>query len=253
MIKTDNSAGKLYEFLTKLNETNEIFLSQKLAKVLGVEKDNTFALMRGLVELHYLIDDIEARVLSIEGINHQLLLDPLPRLRERLRVNNLNEVTSQSDALRFAKGDVTIIALIAQELSRHYSEEVIRSEQLVEINNEITDLYRMVVESPLDSELKATILHSLEVIRAAIKDYEIRGVIVLHQALATNVGTLVLHKPIFEQASDKEEVSRFKKILVGLDKIVSYAIKVKPLIGPATKIGQLLLGSDPKDPPSSTP
>jgi len=81
----------------------------------------------------------------------------------------------------------------------------------------------------LDEELKWVVTDLLEAVRRSIREYRIRGAEGLRKELALCVGTLVQNHALFKAHEDKEEVSRFGRIISKLNAIVTFALKLKEL------------------------
>lgn len=230
MAKTDNLAGRLYEILDATRKVRSPDLTDntarcRYAKVFGLSNGNTVEIVHRLFQIHRLFDEVLLIMRSISDFDEELYLNPLSNLRFAVPLHNI-ETEWGKCAPHLSDAHMTALAFVAHELSRRPSEGSVNSEDLNQLLTEIDELYKDVMESSLDPDLKLLILERLEAIRQAIHEYRIRGIKRLREELAASIGTLIVNEDLIKQSGNKEEVQRFGKIINNLATYVSLASNV---------------------------
>jgi len=234
-VATNNSAGRLYAILSsliKLQGSNTAM--NAVLQSLGRDSGGLLEFYRSLIELSKLVDQAESELRATADIQHELYLAPFPRIRKALAIN-MPEATWQTFSVHITESDVTVLGFCAEALSRSNAENLIDDQELSELREDVDGLAERVMASSIDQELKVILLGQLELLRRAIFDYRIRGVVRLQEALAASLGTIALNNPLFAEAKDTEEVRGFAKVLKRLGKLIGLAVKAKPLIEPVVK------------------
>jgi hypothetical protein len=113
---------------------------------------------------------------------------------------------------------------------------------LEKLTAEVNSLYESVVASTLSPEVKLMVLQQLEIIRRAVHEYRITGIMALQNALSGAVGEIALHREEFRRENG-QEIEQFGRILKTLDALISVAMKAKPLLAPLVQYIPYLLGS----------
>lgn len=192
-------------------------------------------LISRLVETSKLVDEIENRLLSIEGLNHERYLLPFSTIKT-LFSNLINLGNTQFNPRAITDTHMAVLGFCEDKLSEYHSEAVIEENLLKELLSDLNGLYEEVKASSITEELKALILDQLHIIRTAIHEYRIRGVTRLKEALERIVGMYVVNQSLIENESDTEPVSKFKAYLTKFSSAVTFAAKLTKLIESGAKI-----------------
>jgi hypothetical protein len=251
MTKTDNPASRLIAIVEKahaiLRENGNIPARAGWAYVFEIptngktvgDKDQ-FELISRLLQYIKLIDDVEAALRSIEGINLERFLSPFPALR------SIVDLTALDQPFLPNRVDVThmvILGFCEDKIAEYHLEPKIEEEQIKALLDDVNALYDDVLTSSLHEKLKKLVLEQLEHIRRAIHEYRIRGAERLREELVTLVGSYVLNKDLIEQEGDKKEVRGFQHILNSFAATVAFASHTTRLIeAAATYLPKLLPG-----------
>ena len=118
---------------------------------------------------------------------------------------------------------------------------------LAELQADVNGLLEKVLISNLPSNLKDDLVSALEELRATILEYRIIGVEALNQVLKSNIGAVILNKDAIDNIEGKvgrEIINEFGDVLGRLDRLVSFGIKAKQLIGPVLSFLALQSGGD---------
>jgi hypothetical protein len=253
MTKTDNPASRLIAILEKAhaihqekgavpNKVGWAYVFEIPTDGGMVEDKYHFELFSRLFQYIKLIDDTEAALRSIEGINTARYLAPFPAIRNTVNLTALDEMFRPS---RVDATHMVILGFCEEKLAEYHGEPKIEEEQLKVLLDDVNALYEDVLaSSSLHEKLKSLVLEQLEHIRRAIHEYRIRGAERLREELVTLVGSYVLNKDLIEQEGDKKEVRRFQHILSNFAATVAFASHTTRLIeAAATYLPKLLPGS----------
>jgi hypothetical protein len=182
-------------------------------------------------------DEAEQAIKTIEGVDLELAMRPLPQIREALKMI-LRKLDGNWEEKRAALNriDFTALEFCSSLLSRFKAEKVLEGAVLKELVATVDSLSSQVAESALAEELKLTILEHLQQIRKAIINYPITGSTGIYRAQEAAIGTVIVNVDLFQAAKDTEEVGKYLKFLEVLSKAVTVGHTLLPL-------APLLLGS----------
>lgn len=225
----------------------------QLAKLFGVGQDDVFDLYRAIEQAYELAQAIERDISSIDDIDTTLFLEHIAPLRRVFVVANLegpwdpifntlnNGMSKQS--LRFCS-DV---------LSRRVPEHLVPQDELDSIRKSVDELVSLVDASSFPNDVKVNLLDAIEVLRRALHEYDLRGAERLKEGWAESVGKVAV---TFSRAHDSDPVaadtvwSKFKWVWDKFDSVVTYALKIRPLLEAGAKILPMLTeGKPPGAPP----
>jgi hypothetical protein len=198
-----------------------------------------------LVQVSRLIDEVEKKILEIEGDDAADYVSPFPRFRACLRLNNVNSRLIDS-MTQITDSDITVLRFCSKLLSRHYSEPCL-DEGLTEINKEIEELYTQIAGSDLPEELKSLLLDLTHALRSAVHEYRIRGAKRLREGIEEILGKLVVNRDVAETAVATEEGGRFSRIFWKTVTLTKYAPQVWKGIETVTPVMKLLISPEPTD------
>jgi hypothetical protein len=270
-LNTDNSAGRLHDVLQGIVN---IPLGGKCIDRLAVFFDlaptteslqghNILALVPELIhqltEIIKLTDEAEQELNAIEGLNKELYLTPFPHIRNTVSGLLMNLYTlwnNYSD--EFKKTDFRGLQFCSDTLSKFSIEQPIDAVVLEEFLDEVDQFYEEVFASEIHWETKYFILDRLDEVRAAIREYRIRGVEGLRECIGKTMGLIYVNPHLLEspdggspkaKAKNKffDLLSRFSTIMDLGIKALQVGEKAKPLIAPGWAVIKGFLG--PGDPP----
>lgn len=242
-----NSAERLLEVLTAAkNYSPPSSAPNPTAKdvwieLLGISKQNpdeaVFDLVRHLIAIKDLFAETEQALKHIEGIDEELYIEPLSRLEKAVSPDRMQSIFRTSFQC-LNEADMTALKFIAHVVSQHptYNEARIPADEIKGMLDELNSLYERIVNSELPVELRNTILDLIDEIRRAINEYRIRGVKGLRNTLALGVGTVIMNREIMEETTNDDDLEALTRMLVRLDKAISFASKVTPLLQAAANV-----------------
>ena len=227
MVKKDNPAGRLHAILTQARNQGNVPTIEVWTKVFGAHTGNKTEIMRNMSKLMELLDEIKAKISKMEGINTELYLSRFPEIEAVVKATNYD---AGWDGYKAHLNDAAMLNLAhcAEVLSK-YDENPVDGDELSELLKSVDELSEQVWKGNLDEKLKWVVTDLLEALRRSIREYRIRGAEGLRRDLAFCVGMLVQNHALFKANEEKEEVSRFGKIISKLNAIVSFALKLKEL------------------------
>ncbi|MEX2411647.1 MAG: hypothetical protein WD607_09835, partial [Candidatus Paceibacterota bacterium] len=206
-------------------------IRQVWSEVLDCEEKDDAEITKRVVEVYNLTQDVQRLIKLIPDINYDLFLTAFPKIERAIFPLNLN-ANWKNQKMKLDPGVITTLRFCSEELNKHYSEEGVSEEDLVDVKKQIDELFEIVNSSKIDPLLRLTLLEELERIRSAIAMYQIKGAKGLSEALQSTIGAIV-SKPneIKELKKQKPKImDKLFKILGKIDTITSRALKVKKLI-----------------------
>ena len=131
------------------------------------------------------------------------------------------------------------LTLLEEVAFSEYSETSIDDQALNEIHARLSDLYRLVQDSDIDSELKDLLATSLSRLRTAVLGNPTNPAANIRSVLDFVLANLMRHHRLFESLSDdhSEIVSRFWEGLSELDTLIANSLSLSAL----TSVEQLFL------------
>lgn len=200
---------------------------------------------RSIIEVTQLVEICEQNIRQKSPLNEKIYLDLLSKTKEIIH----NVETSKWGEFRQSVNDdfLTSMRLTAGDMSFYWSEEVILSDELQNLQYEIEDLMSEVVDALIDNELKQFVIEGLESIRHSIVAYRLFGAEGMRQAVDRNLGMMFRYRQHFDEARDggesEELLSRFLSIVWKVDTAATTATKIKELAEPAIEFFQNMLNS----------
>jgi len=173
----NNPAGRVLALLRKAKETQARTIADGFASVFEMDlTDNYGGLYRNLGLLNDNLNSIKER-LQQTGNQHFIASyeKALPHLQRIFAFQNSAQQWDGFKQTSIREQDLTTLEFCAAALSRDLPERTFSKDELAELTKKIDELWREVLASGLDKELKLTILECLDQIRQAIRDYKILG------------------------------------------------------------------------------
>ncbi len=232
----DNAAGRLWKVLTAAMRLSGGQTHPPLAKAFGIEgTPNSLTIVRALTLAIEAADEIESRVKRIPNVDHDLYLHSIAPVREGFLAAIQNYDFNQWRNGHLKAEYLPPLLFCSDLLSKHCPEQEIEQDELLTLTKALNELYEFILASQINDNLRLIILEQLQNIQRSIRDYRIKGVYVLNDALSTAAGDIILHSAEFQTALDKKDrdvLQKFVDVLTFLDKITSVATKSKELLAP---------------------
>jgi hypothetical protein len=231
--KKDNAAARLWHVLDTANSLGGGQTHAQLGKAFGLDTSDGTETVRRLLTAIDAVDEIDARIRRIPGEDHDLYLHSLPKIKRAFIAGIQNYDFNQWKSGHLSHDIIKPLLYCANLLSKYYGEDELEKAELTKLLDRVTELHQSVLQSSLNSTVKDRILESLEDIRKALKEYDIKGIHALSKALSTATGEISLHKAEFKKASEGKDgnaVNDFLKVVVSLYAMISLATKRQPLL-----------------------
>ena len=252
-IDKSNPASRLQEILVKAQSvSHEIAVNNPMTvrvawcQVFKIEQPNSeealVEVISRLIELRELIRDVEIALLQTENLNRDLYTKPILGLKSIVNLNELSNTWSVSYTI--ITRNLVPLNFIEDQLSHYsqYNENKIPNDEIQEILKDINELYESVISSSLPTELKEFLLDALEKLRQGIHEYRIRGVVRLREAVGETVGIMYANREIIEPNKDLSEFEALAKILVRIEKGITFVSKNYGLLEAGSKVIAALIG-----------
>jgi hypothetical protein len=232
MVNKHNPAGRLYNIIESASKKSDgQKIRQVWSEVLNCEVKDDAEITKRVVEVYNLSQDVQRLIKLIPDINYDLFLTAFPKIERAIFPLNLN-ANWKSQKMNLDSGVITTLRFCSEELNKHYTEEEVSEEDLVDVKKQIDELFEIVNSSKIDPLLRLTLLEELERIRSAIAMYQIKGAKGLNEALQSTIGAIISNPNEMEklQKSKPEVIDKLFMILGMIDRITSSALKVKKLV-----------------------
>ena len=200
------------------------------ATVLGVEIDE-IEITRAVIDLQELAKDVRILTRNIDGLNHELYLASFNTIEKAFFPLNLHAQWSQVVG-KITPDSLTRLEFCAEELSKHYSEETIDTEELAEITNVVDTLSEKIGESSLPLTLRLVFIEEIENIRHSIRMYHVGGAKHVKKALQGTLGAVVAnHTELKTHSDDNAEVlKKMGELIDKLDVFTARAMKLHRIL-----------------------
>lgn len=248
MIDESNPAGRLHRILSEVAAKNgeRICVRDAWAPVFGCTAQDEAAILRGLVEVYGLCEEVKNLITLNPDLNHDLYLASFPKIEKAILPVNLGQ---QWKALKgHLDGEVLArLQFCAEALQGFYSEESISEEDLFQIQEMVGALYDAITDSSISAELKLALLEELDRIKKAILLIKIKGAKGVKEALQSLVGSVVAnHQSLKLLQNDEPDIlKRLGGLLDKLDAFTARALKLKRMLtGPVSYVLEKITGPD---------
>lgn len=220
----DNPARKLFDIVTKFNlysdgETNR----QVWKEVLSMPDASDVELMLAIGKVFQLMDDIVLHFSETDpeyiGICHDWMQDIGAALRESLSFgysckdakNHLTDTRLLFSAVKLIDGDISKV--------QKQRNNIINSQTLKEIHDEIQGLYDSVLQAEISDELKCAVLKYLNRLKEAINHYAITGSEAVITAIEAAIGHMAFNSEYQQYMMQKDGLGR--RIMTFMGKVAS--------------------------------
>lgn len=216
----NNPALRLFNLLTQLKgAAGNTPTSSALAGVFGINPTPR-ELFHAIVEFQNLVNDV------VNFATHRTSLPAAPLLRYVPQIESAVHFTNLDAPWANYSGRITAECLVVLEMVAHV-EDVVQDQslpevELKELQNELNKLFEFVSVSILDKEFKTFMLQQVEHLRRCLAEYRISGPQGFVKYLETLVVQVSRHSDVLKNNDGEkpEAISKFKKILVTVKKIV---------------------------------
>ncbi|OZB56473.1 MAG: hypothetical protein B7X35_05490 [Halothiobacillus sp. 14-56-357] len=238
MIDQNNPAGRLHKILTDALRKNEREQTRKVwASVFGIDENNETEIIRSLLSLQELVQEVHALIENNPQSNSGLLLKSFPNLRRAVSAQNLMNPWS-SFRVGLDPETITRLEFCAEFLSGKYSEVSIPREEVEELKKLLSAMVEFAEKSTMPNELKAFVLNQLEELRRGVFDFNIKGACGLRTAMETVIGTTITQTAKYQEIKETypDVLARMGQLLDRIDGAMSKALKIKKTLGNAAKL-----------------
>lgn len=229
-----NPAARLYTVLREAKkQPDNKSIKDVWNSVFIVETDGLIPLLRNLVILSNLVDEVEKEILQLE-VNHDVYLKHFPTIREVLSPSNFHE-SWQVTKRRLAEEVLGSLEFCSERLNALRPEKNLSKEDLEKISKEVKDLFSLVDKAELPEELRCLLLDVVQMLQSALMQYRIRGVSGLRQELFIIMDRLQRHYDDLSVQENNPTVQAVFKTLGHWDVITSVAVNTSQLLGAVFK------------------
>lgn len=255
----NNPAARLYNLARRLRSTSGNGPPVKLwaqALDIPINQEMTgppfFQVVQEILAFLNLINETKTCLHELEF--DDFYSEAFPPLMQVVEVSLSNLRTSRSNLTRpLTDETLTLLRVIAAELSKRKPDPKIDEERLKEIQSEAHDLFESVKRADIDGDLKRLILSLTAEIEQAIQQYRIGGPEGLKRALDFIVGQAKSNIDLIGKANDDEGAriswNRFSKIAVKFSEIVKFASDAGKMIEVISPFVRLIGGAPGETPP----
>jgi hypothetical protein len=259
----DNPAARLHAVLLLAKNINTSNIRIGFATVLGVPTDDLGQIQRLLGFLSAEADEVARLLKTLGELGHyETYIESLPSIKKTVEIEGFTAPwpTFRDNLIRHQ--DLISLRHCAFVLSSQYSEKTVPEDDLKEWLERVNKLYEEVDGSDMDARLKVLILSSLERIRRGIREYKVRGIKALRDAVfdAWATGSEQKNEELEEAVerygkqaeksgnknaeqsaeywktkydSEKDDpVLKYVTIVAGLATIAQFGIAISPLFAP---------------------
>jgi hypothetical protein len=250
MPEQNNPALRLLDILQRARTQQSQFLIgwanvfELQARSDTISPEIEIAAAQHLVQLWKLVDEIEEKVRASGEEDLEDYLEPFSRIRDGIRFMRSTGGRLSETLNHITPSDLTVLRFCAKLIARDYPEPDIKQE-LDELLDDVNSLYKDIEESDLPAELKTLLLDLLHTLRTAIHEYKVRGIERIREAIATMLGTLIIHKSEVQQASKTSVGASVLRVFWKAVSLVHYAPEVTKIIETVAPVAKLLLGHAP--------
>ena len=248
MAERENSAFRLYRFIQRMvPQPENLPTNQVLLNAFGIEKGGdahqqnaTVAKVLGLLftELELLVSELKRHEYTDETIR------PITAPFDTLSAGGLANPWQRVKSV-FAASLLSLRPIAETPNLLTDDGVVISKDELAELSKDIEALRQEVQTSGLPASVKEFILHQLNIITGAIRDYPLSGVKAFKQAAKDAIFLELEHSDIVTQYSEKPQMTRLRAIQAKVVKASKFSIEFAKFLSAMDTIshhGGALLG-----------
>lgn len=242
-IDDTTSAGRLYAIVKSISSIQVGTAREAFAKYFKIEQHDIAALCRRQAEILDLIAQVESEVGLCEGINHELYLMGIPKVREVMSFQGWNDPWKNGLAQQVITNPAILqgIAFCAELLAARSNDKNIARDALADISSLLNDLSQLLVtDTTLPPSFRETLMLHVAELRYSVDMYAVRGNSGIDLAIDGAVGSMFRHGDEYVQYRDQKPVSMFEAVLTRMDQATALARGSRKLLGEGSKIAQLM-------------
>lgn len=234
MVNQNNPAGRLFNIIEPASKKpDKAKVREVWQQVLNCDGVDEAELTKRVIEVYTLCQEVQKLIKMIPDLNHELYLSAFPNIEKAIFPLHMGN-NWQNHKRYLDEGVLAKIQFSSEELKKHYSEETISEDDLLEVKTLVEELFETVSNSNIDPTLRLVLLEELEKIRSSIAMFRIKGAKGIKEALQSTLGAVYANQ---EKITDlkKSEPGMLKKLSKLLDKIDSFtaaALRIKKILGP---------------------
>ena len=246
---TENAGARLFSIMNRLKEAGGQPALTAWAMALGVQHTpavppninagttvRPFDVLHAVNETTRLIEEVERKIRSIEGIKLNRYLGTFSRLYTVSDVNTILAGNFHNALQAIADSDLAVLDFCADELQRHYREPVVDQDELNKFLGELNTLFTEIKDSEIDSYLKTFLFARIEEMRRGVVEYQIGGHERLKEALGKTFGMIMVNRDLLEANKEEPAVRTLGNLTGRLASLVSFTSDVASLIESAVKL-----------------
>lgn len=238
MVTNNNPAGRLYTILREAESQNENVATLTVwANVFDLPETNELEIVRSILSLQELVEEVHRLVEGNPEFNSDLLLRSFPSLQRAVSVKNLANPW-RTYKVGISDEAMTRLEFCSEILGKVTNEDEVSDEELENLKKAISDVIEYIENSSLPHELKTFISVQLENIRRGIFDYKIHGASGIRDVLAGVIGSMVTQSDLYVKIAneDEETIGKFNQLLDSIDKVTSTSLNVQKVISGVGKV-----------------
>lgn len=238
MVDKNNPAGRLHTILVDALRKNEKDQTRKVwANVFGIEEANETEIIRSLLSLQELVEEVHSLIENNSQLNSDLFLKSFPNLRRAVSAQNLTNPWSSYKA-GLNPETMTRLEFCTEVLSGEYGELSITADELEELKKLLSAMVEFAEQSTIPDELKVFVLVQLEQLRRGIFDFKIHGARGIRAAMESVIGTTITQTEKYQEIKETnpDVLARLGQLLDRMDGMMSKALKVKRALANAAKL-----------------
>jgi hypothetical protein len=241
----NNPAGRLHDLLERARvQSGKTSTREAWAAVFEVSSKDTGTLLKMLADLIDLSHETKAAIQRLTDVDHEIYLRPFKKIETVFAHINFEAAW---DSQKGQLDDQTLYGLTfaADKLKRASGYTKIEEDELSSLRAALEEVLNDVVNADLPQALKQLFVRNIEALRHALLAYKIRGIEGLEEEIERVVGSIVLRRNEVAAAvpasANKKVWENFFTVVDRINKAVSLAKNVEPLVAPAIPMVMELL------------
>lgn len=220
----DNPAQRLHDFLVAMqSQSANRTMGEALARILGVNKDDTPTLLCAAAEIIRLPEQACRQLVSVPGIDEDLFLQWRPSVNhaltylQNLTGNGITPMISSYDA-------ATLLGLRhASHQLRTMNARDVPGEQMEELTREIEALRHLIeTADELDGTLRLFLLDLVNEMTRAVVFYRIQGIDAIEEVFERSLGAIALRYKR-SQTLPPTISQKFRTVFATMARVVGFA------------------------------
>jgi hypothetical protein len=245
-VSNDNIAGRLYNFIYKLINSDKEFVQEAFCEVFSLSKGDSDAFNTCYANLFSMCIEAKKQICCIPSKNTakyiNIMNDVITGISKMVidpshfslsSVDEMEDLRTYFDKVRMQS-----LSHCADFLSDHTKEASndIDDKMINDLIEDISDLTNYVLNCKLDEDLEKMLIIQLNNLRDSLLSYKYYGREGILNSVTTTVGTLILNKDKAKDDHSKEVIAKVFGILSRVNTIFSFAGNVMLMSGVINKL-----------------